>query len=156
MPVTSPRFFTNHRPATVATNARAIEPVPSPTSTPHSSTSCQLDCMNTVSPDPAETSSSAHATTRRMPKRFISAAAKGAVRPKSSRLTETASEMVPRDQPYSVCSGSISAPGVERKPAAPMSATKATAATGQARCSRGRAAGGGGVGRAAVGGVLTP
>ena len=70
-----------------------------------------------------------------MPKRSISAAANGAVRPNSSRLTETASEMVPRDQPNSSCSGSISAPGVARKPAAPMSATKATAATSQARCS---------------------
>ncbi len=138
MPVTRPRRFTNHRPATVATNARAIDPVPSPTSTPHSSTSCQLDSMKTVRPDPADTRSSAEATTRRMPNRFISAAANGAVRPKSSRLTETANEMVPRDQPYSVCSGSIRAPGVERKPAAPISATKATAATSQARWIRGR------------------
>ena len=33
-PVTSPRRWTNQRPVTVATNASAIEPVPSPTSTP--------------------------------------------------------------------------------------------------------------------------
>ena len=95
--------------------------------------------MKTVSPLPAATSTSAPATTRRMPNRSISAAANGAVRPNSSRLTETATEMVPRDQPNSSCSGSISTPGVARKPAAPTSATKATAATIQARCSRGRA-----------------
>ncbi len=79
------------------------------------------------------------ATTRRMPNRFIRAAANGAVSPNSIRFTDTATEMVPRDQPNSSCSGSISAPGVARKPAAPTSATKDTAATHQARCSRGRA-----------------
>ena len=61
--------------------------------------------MNTVSPLPAATSSSAAATTRRMPKRSISAAANGAVSPNSSRLTETAAEIVPSDQPNSSCSG---------------------------------------------------
>ena len=50
--------------------------------------------MKTVSPLPAATSNSAQATTRRMPNRSISAAANGAVRPKSSRLTETAAEIV--------------------------------------------------------------
>ena len=51
-PVTSPRLRTNQRPATVATKASAIDPVPSPTSTPQSSTSCQLAVMKTVSPLP--------------------------------------------------------------------------------------------------------
>ena len=49
---------------------------------------------------------------------------------------------MPRDQPNSSCSGSISRPGVARKPAAPMIVTKATAATNQARCRR-RGAGAG-------------
>ena len=71
-----------------------------------------------------------------MPNRFIRAAANGAVRPNSSRLTDTASEMVPRDQPNSSCSGVISAPGAARKPAAPISATNETAATSQAGCTR--------------------
>jgi hypothetical protein len=63
------------------------------------------------------------------------AAANGAVRPKSSRFTETATEIVPRVQPNSSSSGVISTPGVARKPAAPMIATNATAATNQARWS---------------------
>ena len=50
-----------------------------------------------------------------MPKRSISAAANGAVSPYSARLTETAKPIVPRDQPNSVCSGSISRPGRERE-----------------------------------------
>ena len=66
---------------TVATRASAIEPVPSPTSTPQQRTSCQLAVMNTVSPLPAATTSSAAVTTRRIPKRSISAAANGAVSP---------------------------------------------------------------------------
>ena len=81
MPDTSPRRATNQRPVTVATSDSAIEPVPSPTSTPHSRISCQLAVMKTVSPLPSATTSSAHMTTRRMPKRSISAAANGAVSP---------------------------------------------------------------------------
>ena len=81
MPETRPRRATNQRPVTVATSDSAIEPVPSPTSTPHSRISCQLVVMKTVSPLPSATTSSAHMTTRRMPKRSISAAANGAVSP---------------------------------------------------------------------------
>ncbi len=80
-PVTSPRCLTNQRPVMVATNASAIDPVPRPTRTPHSRTSCQLAVMNTVSPLPHATSSSARLTTRRTPKRVINAAANGAVSP---------------------------------------------------------------------------
>ena len=55
MPETSPRRATNQRPVTVATSDSAIEPVPSPTSTPHSRISCQLAVMKTVSPLPSAT-----------------------------------------------------------------------------------------------------
>jgi hypothetical protein len=48
MPVTSPRWRTNQRWATVAAKTRAMEPVPSPISTPHVSTSCHDDCTKTV------------------------------------------------------------------------------------------------------------
>jgi hypothetical protein len=58
-----------------------MEPVPRPTSTPQSRISCQLVVMKTVSPLPSAVSSSAQTTTRRMPKRSMSAAANGAVRP---------------------------------------------------------------------------
>lgn len=134
-PVTRPRCRTNQRSVSVAAKTSAIEPVPSPTRTPHSATSCQLAVMNTVRPLPAATSSRAQATTRRMPKRSMSAAANGAHRPYSMRFTETASEIVPLDQPNASSSGVISTPGVARNPAAPMIATKATAATIHARCS---------------------
>lgn len=80
-PVTRPRWRTNQRSTTVAANTSAIDPVPSPTSTPQKSSSCQLAVISTVSPLPAAISSRATATTRRMPKRSMSAAAKGAVRP---------------------------------------------------------------------------
>src|SRR5215218_5315860 len=48
---------------------------------------------------------------------------------------ETADEIVACDQPNSSCSGSSSTLGTDRKPAAPISVTNPTAATGQARCS---------------------
>ena len=139
-PVTRPRFSTNQRPLTVATNASAIDPVPRPTRTPQHRTSCQGWVMKTVSPEPAATRVRAQATTRRMPNRFIRAAANGAVSPNSIRFTETASEIVPRDQPNSSCSGVMSAPGAARNPAAPTSATKETPATYQAGCTRRAAA----------------
>ena len=44
----------------------------------------------------------------------------------------TASDMTLVDQPNSSCSGTNSAPGAARKPAAPISARKAAAATNQA------------------------
>ncbi len=107
MPETSPRRATNQRPTTVATSAIAIDPVPSPTMTPHSMTSCHDAVMNTVSPLPAATMSSAIVTTRRTPKRSINAAANGAVIPNRARLTDSAAEIVPIDQPNSARSGSI-------------------------------------------------
>src|SRR6266540_2734194 len=71
-----------------------------------------------------------------MPNFSMSAAAYGAVRPNSTRLTETAAEIVAIDQPNSSWSGCIRTPGVARKPAAPTSATNATTATDQAGCTR--------------------
>jgi hypothetical protein len=80
-PETRPRRATNHRPTTVATSAIAIDRVPSPTITPHSVTSCHDAVMKTVRPLPAATISKAIATTRRTPKRSMSAAANGPTRP---------------------------------------------------------------------------
>ena len=84
-----------------------------------------------------------------MPKRSISAAANGAVRPNSTRLMLTAAESTVVDQPNSFCSGTISTPGAARNPAAPTSARKATAATIQAGWSRRL-----GAGRRVVSGAL--
>ena len=70
---------------------------------------------------------------RRTPKRSISAAANGAVRPNSVMFTDIASPTTPCDHPNSWCSGFIITPGTERKPAAPRIATKLTAATTHAQ-----------------------
>ena len=82
-PVTRPRWAsTNQRFATIAPRTSAIAPVPTPTATPHSSHSCQAcghqrwsgRCRPRRAAAPG-------ATTRRMPKRSIRAAANGAVSP---------------------------------------------------------------------------
>ena len=136
MPITRPRLRANQVLAMVAAKTRAIEPVPSPISSPHVSRICQDWFTRTVSALPAPISTRATAVTARMPKRSIRAAANGAVRPKSTRLMLTAAESTVVDQPNSFCSGTISTPGAARKPAAPTSARNATAATIQAGCSR--------------------
>ncbi len=131
-PVTRPRRVANQRPAIVAASTVAIDPVPRPTTTPQSSTSCHDAVISTVSPEPAAHSASASSITLRTPNRSIAAAANGPVRPNRTRLTLTASEMVARDQPKSCCSGTMSTPGVDRKPLASSSVTNATPATTQA------------------------
>ncbi len=88
--------------------------------------------MSVVSADPPAIMSSAPSITARTPKRSMSAAAKGPIRPKRTRLMETAKEIVAADQPNSCSRGTIRTPGVERKPAAPRSARKVTPATTQA------------------------
>ena len=143
MPLTRPRRAVNQRLVTVAAKASAMEPEPSPTSRPQHSISCQAAVIHTVSQEPAAITVRATATTRRMPKRSIRAAANGAVRPYRARFTETAAPIVPRDQSNSACSGSMRRPGTERKAAAPMIVTKVTAATNQARCTRARVGFGG-------------
>lgn len=62
----------------------------------------------------------------------MSAAANGPVKPNRIKLIETATEMTARFQPNSCWSGTISTLGVARKPAAPISAMKVTAAMTQA------------------------
>ena len=101
---------------------------------PSSRISCQARVMKTVSPLPAATSTSATATTRRMPKRSISAAANGAVSPYSSRFTETAArDRAARPAELLVQRRRSARPARTGTPAAPMRVTKATAATTQAR-----------------------
>jgi len=72
---------------------------------------------------------SAPTTTRRIPKRAMKAAAKGPIRPKRTRLMETAPEISARFQPNSCWSGTIRTPGVARVPAAASRVTKVTPAT---------------------------
>ena len=131
-PSTAPRRFTNQRLATVAPSTEAIEPAPSPTSTPQSRYSCQGACITVVSAEPEAIRRSAPIITARTPKRSIRAAANGPTSPKSTRLMETAKEIVAVDQPNSFSRGTISTPGVARNPAAPSRARKVTPATIQA------------------------
>ncbi len=67
-PTTSPRRFSNQREATVAASTAAVMPVPRPTTTPHSNTSCHTCCMNIEAKMPLMITASAKVTTRRMPK----------------------------------------------------------------------------------------
>src|SRR5690349_3561117 len=114
-PVTRPRRASNHRVATVATKPIEIAPVPVPTSTPQSRTSCQLDVIVTDTAEPLAIISSAPDNTGRTPNRSINAAANGAVSPNSVMLTDIASPTTPCDHPNSWCSGFIITPGTERK-----------------------------------------
>ena len=130
--MTRPRRATNHRLAMVAAKTMAIEPVPSPISRPQVSASCQPWLTKMVSPLPAATRTRAKQVTWRMPKRSISAAANGAIRPYRIRLMLTALDIRVRGQPNSSSSGTIKTPGAARKPAAPTRAMNATTATHQA------------------------
>ena len=76
-PITRPRRATNQRLATVAASTSAVAPVPMPTTTPHSSTSCQGVRITVVRATPTVTRESDSTITRRTPSRSMSAAAKG-------------------------------------------------------------------------------
>ena len=104
-----------------------MQPVPRPTTTPQRMYSCQGELMTVVRNAPVATVVRAPTVTARTPKRSINAAANGPVRPKRMRLIETA-----RFQPNSFSRGTISTPGVARKPAEPSRAMNVTTATTQA------------------------
>ena len=69
---------------------------------------------------------------RRAPRYSTSAAEKGPIRPKRTRLREIASEMVARLQPKCCSSGTMSTPGVARVAPATSKVAKVTASTIQA------------------------
>ena len=79
MPTTTPRFAVNHLVATVTANTFAVTPVPVPTRTPQSSTSCRDCCIKGVRSRPPLTDTIATRTVRRRPKVSIKAAAKGPI-----------------------------------------------------------------------------
>jgi hypothetical protein len=74
---------------------------------------------------------SATRATGRTPKRFMKAAAKGAISPNSSSRTASADEISEVAQPNSFCSGRISTPGAPTAPAVTSMVRKVTAATAQ-------------------------
>ncbi len=95
MPVTSPRL--PHEPALRDGGGEHQRHRPGAQPDQHAPGQHQLPARaarRRSAPDPAAISSSAHAVTRRMPNRSISAAANGAVSPNSTRLTPTASDRV--------------------------------------------------------------
>ncbi len=120
--MTSPRRSTNHRVATTAASGDDRQPVAAPMTTPQSSVSCQSALMPIVAAVPAAVREGAPTTTRRTPNRSISAAEKGAISPKSTRLIEIASETWSTRHPNSSSSGSIRIVGVARTPDAISSA----------------------------------
>ena len=112
-----PRLATNQRFAIVAANTSAIEPVPIPTTTPHKPIKCHGFVIKIVENAPMPTVVSAVITTRRIPKRSISAAANGAVSPNRRTFIATASEISSRDQPKDSSSGTIKTEGADLNPA---------------------------------------
>ena len=80
-PMTTPRCAVNQRLTMVAPSTSAVMPVPEPTRTPHSMTSCQEADMRVVSATAVDTRSREPAMTRRTPKRFMSSAANGPIKP---------------------------------------------------------------------------
>ncbi len=115
----------------LAPSTVAMVPVPSPTTTPHSSASCHDAVIRVVRATPAATSASDVTMTRRMPSRSISPAANGPDRPKRKRFTETANDTVARVHPNSRSSGIMSTPGADRMPAVPERVRNVTATTPQ-------------------------
>ena len=130
--VAKPLLATNHRFAIVAAKTKAIEPVPTPTTTPHKPIKCHGFVIKIVENAPIPTVVSAVITTRRIPKRSINAAAKGAVRPNNRTLIATASEISSRDQPKDSSSGTIKTEGADLKPAVANRVKKVTPAANQA------------------------
>ncbi len=114
----------------------AVTPLPPPTTTPQSSTSCHGCVISGVSATPRATIASAVPTVRARPNRSITAAANGPTSPYNRMLTATAKLTTDRDQPNSASNGTISTPGAERMPAATSSTTKVHPATVQAGCRR--------------------
>ena len=88
--------------------------------------------MHIVALTPAASSNKATAMVRLMPILSKKPAANGPIKPYSSRFTDTASEMVARDQPNSCSSGTIKIPGVDLMPAVVNRVRKVTATTIQA------------------------
>lgn len=80
-PVTVPRCVTNQRFAMIVPNVSAIEPVPRPMKTPHSSHSCHGSPTRVTAALANPTMTSDHVTVRRTPHACIRAAVNGAAMP---------------------------------------------------------------------------
>ena len=88
--------------------------------------------MNVLEPTATASVESATSITRRRPKRAMMAPANGPHRPYSSRLIDSAREIVARSQPNSRSSGSTRIARVAPIPAELSRARKVTRATTQA------------------------
>ena len=135
-PITRPRRAVNQRFATSAPKTSAVDPTPSPTSTPQRITSCHEAFITSVRPVPVAMSARAATATCLIPNRSMSAAAKGAVTPYRTRFTETAREMADFVQPNSSSKGRTMTPMDDRNAADARSTRNVTPATIQARCTR--------------------
>jgi hypothetical protein len=100
-----------------------------PTTTPHSSTSCQTCVIMSEINSPAAIRASAETITRRTPKRFMSAAANGPKSPNSKMRKAKADEICASLQPNSFSRGTIITPGVPIAPAVTSRTRNVTATT---------------------------
>ncbi|CAB5003562.1 unannotated protein [freshwater metagenome] len=80
-PMTTPRRATNQRVATVLAKTVAMQPLPAPTTTPHSRNSCHGWVICVVSAEPVAMITRATPLTLRSPYRCCSAAANGPMNP---------------------------------------------------------------------------
>jgi hypothetical protein len=130
-PTISPRRELNQRNETVAASTNAVKPVPTPTTSPHSNSSCQSWFMASDRANPLPIRPNAHSVTLRMPKRLMNAAANGPMSPNSTRRVARAEEIAAVDQPNSRCSGSSSTPGAPTAAAVTSMVRKVVATTTQ-------------------------
>ena len=103
--------------AIVAAKTNAIEPVPIPTTTPHSKIKCHGLFMKIVRNAPRLTADKALITTLRTVNLSIKAAANGAVNPYSKIFIDIASEICDLDQPKESSRGTIKTDGADLYPA---------------------------------------
>jgi hypothetical protein len=80
-PITSPRRAWNQRDTTAAPRTVAAMPEPTPTSSPHRTTSCQAWRIPVARKSAAARIPIASAIVRRIPIRSVSAAVNGPIRP---------------------------------------------------------------------------
>ena len=131
MPITRPRRWLNQRVATVAASTIAVRPVPTPTTMPHRTMSCQTRVIVSEARKAVAINAQAAMITRRTPKRFMNAAANGPNNPYNRIRSASAEEICASLQPNSCSSGTISTPGVLIAAAVTSMVRKVTATTTQ-------------------------
>ena len=128
MPTTRPRRATNQRVATVAPSTSAVMPVPMPTTTPHSSTSCQTCVIASEATRPSRDDQLRRRARRCAGRSGSSARRRTAPSARTGRSGSPAPRKSPPSlQPNSFCSGTMKTPGAPTAPAVISAVRKVTA-----------------------------